>query len=231
MNRPVGPIDIGANHITLMIWDVLGQHGYTNTHTSSFDGAHGAILVADFTRRETLINLRDHWLRLLHRTAGQVPVVFIANKTDLVRQRQFREEDIRNMAFSYRAGYFLTSAKTGSHVEEAFQFFGKVLLKSPAPPAPGVEMPRARYRVTSEIQAADAIIDHFCGHCVDRDWAMAVVRKAFERAGVDIKAPTAEGLRRVLAHLEAVERDFQGESVARGHRATREKYLVPLGVQ
>jgi small GTP-binding protein len=224
-------VAVDGDLLSMMIWDVLGQHGYSATHASSFGGAHGAILVADITRKETLLNLDEHWLPALRKVAGNVPLIYLANKADLLRERQFDEAELLAMARAHNASYFMTSARTGTNVESAFWTFGRTLVQGNGGPAPGVEMPRPHYVVRSEIEAADAIIDHFCGQCVDREWAMDVIRHAFVSAGVNISAPTVEGLQRVLAHLEAVERDFQGEATARGHRIERMKYLTPLSVQ
>ena len=43
--------------LTLMIWDVLGSEGYKATHARTLAGAHGAILVSDLTRKDTLDSL------------------------------------------------------------------------------------------------------------------------------------------------------------------------------
>src|SRR3989304_6201793 len=60
-------------NLTMMIWDLLGQEGYTSFHTWTFQGVYGAILVADLTRRETLDNLERYWIPAPVRGAGPRP--------------------------------------------------------------------------------------------------------------------------------------------------------------
>src|SRR3972149_9514351 len=57
-------------NLTMMIWDLLGQEGYTSFHTWTFQGVYGAILVADLTRRETLDNPERDSVPALGRARG-----------------------------------------------------------------------------------------------------------------------------------------------------------------
>ena len=43
--------------VTLMIWDILGQRGYTGIQASSYRGAEGAMIVCDLTRKETFASI------------------------------------------------------------------------------------------------------------------------------------------------------------------------------
>lgn len=40
-----------------MTWDLIGREGYHALHSRTFVGVHGALLVADLTRDETLASL------------------------------------------------------------------------------------------------------------------------------------------------------------------------------
>jgi len=115
--------------LTLMIWDIAGQKDYNNVHPTYYQGAEGALIVCDITRKETLGNM-SQWVESLHSVANKVPMVFLANKSDLKIQATFNENDMKNIAARFKSPFFLTSAKTGQNVEEAFSAVGRELLKA-----------------------------------------------------------------------------------------------------
>src|SRR3989442_720501 len=86
---------------------------------SFFNGAQGILAVADLTRSETLPVLTG-WIEAVESVAGKVPVILVANKADLTAEAQFGAADLAEMADTFGCTYFLTSAKNGQNVEDAF---------------------------------------------------------------------------------------------------------------
>ncbi len=119
----------GPVHVDIMIWDIMGQPGFRELLKDAyFYEAKGVLAVADFTRKETLEDLAK-WIKAVEGVAGKVPVVVAINKTDLVEQAQFDADAARAMAESFDAKLFLTSAKSGVHVEDAFRELGTRILE------------------------------------------------------------------------------------------------------
>ncbi|MEM3341937.1 MAG: GTP-binding protein, partial [Thermoplasmata archaeon] len=120
-------------NLTLMIWDVQGQKNVLH-FSNYFKGAEGALIVCDTTRRETLDHLPD-WIIPFYETAGEVPIILLANKWDLEDQRQFGIDEVKFMAKKVKTKLnteidaYVTSAKTGLNVEKAFRDLGKLLIK------------------------------------------------------------------------------------------------------
>jgi len=114
--------------LNLMIWDIMGQRGYSLIPQSAFYGSKGAIIVCDITRKETLLNLTN-LTNSLFEIISEIPIILIANKNDLTDQFQFDESAIADIAAAYHAPYFITSAKTGVNVEMAFRVLGRMILK------------------------------------------------------------------------------------------------------
>jgi small GTP-binding protein len=114
--------------LTLMIWDIAGQKDYNNVHPAYYQGAEGALVVSDITRKETLENMCQ-WVEALYIITEKVPIVFLANKSDLKMQAGFNEDDMKKIAARFKSPYLSTSAKTGQNVEEAFSTIGRELLK------------------------------------------------------------------------------------------------------
>lgn len=115
--------------LKLMIWDVMGQKDYEMFHQSAYMGSQGALVVCDITRRETMDNLTN-WISGLFNVTGQIPIVFIGNKSDLISQQQFDLDDLSQMASTFEVPSFLTSAKTGDNVDVAFNLLGENIVKS-----------------------------------------------------------------------------------------------------
>jgi len=70
--------------IKLQIWDTAGQERYRTITSAYYKNADGIILVFDLFKRESFINL-DNWLKEVDTNAqGQVQIIVMANKYDLV---------------------------------------------------------------------------------------------------------------------------------------------------
>jgi len=112
----------------LMIWDIIGHKSAKKVPATYYAGVEGIIVVFDLTRPETFSDL-DYWVGSIMADKNYSPVVvLLGNKSDLEEQRQVADEHIMATANKLNAKYFLTSAKTGQNVEEAFIYLGKELV-------------------------------------------------------------------------------------------------------
>jgi len=119
----------GDCKITLLIWDILGQREYQRLHPVYYQGAEGALIVCDSTRKETIGNLAT-WVTSFKNVVGNVPVVFLMNKSDLVDQEKFDRTEIEALTKQHQASYLPTSAKTGLNVENAFMTVSEALARA-----------------------------------------------------------------------------------------------------
>ncbi len=108
--------------VQLYIWDIMGQKNYRDALKEAyFHGADALLGVADITRKETLEELEE-WMEAMRGVVKDgAPVIFLGNKWDLKEEAQFGREEIELVADRYLGDYYFTSAKTGEHVEEAFE--------------------------------------------------------------------------------------------------------------
>jgi small GTP-binding protein len=214
-------------YLTLMIWDVLGQKGYTKIQTASFLGAQGVIFVCDYTRLETLRSLEEYWLPSVSNNLPEFQCVFVANKSDLAEAAEFSTEDLQNMASKYNTVAFSCSAKSGENVEELFLTLGSMIANLEIV-REEAETRTAKVEEQEEITlvtATDWVINDFCTTFGDMDRAMPVVRQQFTKAGVDIRNPSKEGVLKVIGLLAVVERDYMDRFVVRKNR-TRRRLMV-----
>lgn len=201
--------DTNAN-LTLIIWDILGQRNFTRVNKTAYTGANGAFIVLDLSRRRTLYSF-ESWLLSLHTVAGDIPVIILANKSDL--KAEFGENEIETLVKDYGFPYHLTSAKTGENVNEAFYSLGKMMLESWANRKIGPQLKISKVlekekdaemdqsKKLSVIEVEDIIMTRYCDLLEDLEFAMAIIREQFKRANVDFKYPTPEGLAKVVGYL------------------------------
>jgi small GTP-binding protein len=216
----------------LLIWDLIGRAGYHALHASSFVGVHGAILVTDMTRRETMESLERYWIPSLFHVVEKVPMLFTCNKSDLKRKYEFKLEDLVDMASRFNGGLepiwdeglepsYPTSAKDGSNVEKAFETIGHMVLSSKELTDPIRELYESLVAMrikrntdkTTPIGALDAIIMDFSEGFEDSNLAMMILRQEVVRAGVDVRTPTREGILRTVEYLAEAEHDHLDEKI------------------
>jgi small GTP-binding protein len=113
--------------ISLIIWDIAGQQTFKHVKQAYYRGAKGALVVADVTRVTTLQSL-DDWVKSLTEVVGDVPLVLLLNKTDLIDQIKFSLADVQDIAARHKAKTMLCSAKTGKNVEKAFLDLAKMMV-------------------------------------------------------------------------------------------------------
>ena len=203
-------VDEKGFYLTLQIWDILGLRCFSKLQKRAYKGAKGAFIVIDTTRRETLRSFGD-WLISLYKVAGEIPVVVLGNKNDL--EAEIGRDEIEKVAMDYGFPYYITSARTGENVKEAFHTLGKLLVSS----WEGKKIVLLREksealekefepemepgRKLSIYEVEDIIMARYCDLLEDPDFAMAVVRQQFKRADVNFICPTVEGLRKAVDYL------------------------------
>ncbi len=110
--------------VDIIVWDIMGQPRFRDVLKDAyFSEAKGVLAVCDVTRMETLEDL-PRWVRAVEGVSGPVPVVIAVNKADRTAEAQFGEHEARAVADRLEASLYLTSAKSGANVEEAFRELG-----------------------------------------------------------------------------------------------------------
>jgi small GTP-binding protein len=130
MFNPSGNNGYNVN-LTLSIWDILGQKDESTLRVRPvyYKGSSGALLIVDITRRDTLDSLQD-WVNSFFKITGKVPMVLLGNKVDLYKSARVFYDDLDELGKKYNFPVFLTSAKTGSNVENAFYKLSDLMIKA-----------------------------------------------------------------------------------------------------
>ena len=123
----------GVQH-KFQIWDLAGQQRFEAVRALYYKGSHGAILIFDSTRPESLYNLNTWKGELFTNVGREIPYIMLGNKADLPNTiengeiSQFiatSEQAITDIPFNI--SYLKTSAKTGLNVTEAFKTLGRTI--------------------------------------------------------------------------------------------------------
>jgi small GTP-binding protein len=146
--RPDQPATIGAAFsqrelqlhgelYKLQIWDTAGEERYHSMAPIYSQGAIGAFVVFDVTKRTSF----DHitvWQKCLESCDPHVCVMLVGNKSDCeAREVDFGDGEAAAQRLGYE--YAETSAKTGAGVEDAFLNLTEKLVAARAVRAEGSE--------------------------------------------------------------------------------------------
>ncbi|HKW42794.1 MAG TPA: GTP-binding protein [Thermoplasmata archaeon] len=197
--------------VQLLVWDVVGQRGYHGVQDRVLKGIQGVLLVYDVTRDETRESLRTYWISRMKEAKLRVPVVIVGNKLDLSQDRWAGLEDLRNFARDVGSPgrHFLTSAKTGERVEDAFALLATTITGGFAPPAlVDEEDPKARV-VDPMVAVVDQVITDFCDEYGGPERAMFHVQREAARAGLNINAPNWQAVRLFIQNLNEIDRGLR----------------------
>ncbi|TFG10509.1 GTP-binding protein [Candidatus Thorarchaeota archaeon] len=113
--------------VKLQIWDVAGQSRFQILRPMYYRGSSGGLLVYDVSRRRTFIVLEE-WLDELRKAIGKdIPLVLVANKTDLP-DRVVAPSEGREFADAHGMPYVESSAKTGEGILDVFEQLATTLV-------------------------------------------------------------------------------------------------------
>lgn len=113
------------NEVVLMqVLDTAGQDDFSTMRDNWMRCSDCFLLVFSMTERRTFEELDEFYQRLLRvkeANEGEVPVVIVANKVDIVDGREVTIEEAQEKARKMGAPLIETSAKDGIGVADAFE--------------------------------------------------------------------------------------------------------------
>ncbi len=115
---------IDGDKIKLFFWDIAGQDDFHFLHSSFFKESKAAIIVYSLEENELGKTSFKHildWYKDIVKYCGNIPVVIFANKVDLIDEESLNNANIAELVEEHKfLDYFITSAKTGQGVIDAF---------------------------------------------------------------------------------------------------------------
>ena len=110
--------------IELIFWDIAGQDDFHFLRPSFYRASRAAIIVYSLEENDLGRRSFEHltkWHGDVKQFCGEIPVVVFANKVDLIEEQSLDKTQIQNLVKEHNfVGYYITSAKTGQGLDEAF---------------------------------------------------------------------------------------------------------------
>lgn len=119
--------EIEGKVVSTQIWDLGGQESFKSLRKLYLQGAHGALIIYDTTKRITYEKVEE-WVQNFREIRGEEPLLLIGNKIDLKKKIKVDEKEAKEFAEKNNMMFLLTSAKTGDNVEVAFNSLLKVIM-------------------------------------------------------------------------------------------------------
>lgn len=113
----------------LFFWDIAGQVSFSFMRQTFYQGSKAAIIVFDMSRPETVESVQT-WYDDIAGFCGKIPTIVFANKSDLVDGESFDTTEIeRLVAENEFLDWYMTSARTGKQIHDAFNHIIRYLVK------------------------------------------------------------------------------------------------------
>ncbi|MFW9771307.1 MAG: GTP-binding protein [Candidatus Thorarchaeota archaeon] len=115
---------IGDDNVRSIFWDISGQESFHFLRERFFENSDAAIIVYSLEDNKSGIESFDHlsdWNKEIRRYCGNIPVILVANKVDLVDEKDIDFTKIQELIVRNGfIGSYITSAKTGKGVTRVF---------------------------------------------------------------------------------------------------------------
>ena len=115
---------VNEDIINLIFWDIAGQEDLSFLKPLFYKESNIGIIA--FSLEETdlgadsFIHVKE-WHEEIKKFCNDIPIVLFANKVDLIEENDLDISKIQNIVKTLGfLGFYLTSAKTGTNVKEAF---------------------------------------------------------------------------------------------------------------
>ncbi len=219
--------------VTLMIADLIGQQGYERTQKTNMKGSNGALMVCDLTRLETAKSLEDYWIPLINEVVGESPIIFLANKSDLIdpkseEAREYRAE-LLFLSEKYNSKFYFTSAKTGENVETAFRDIGLLSINYKPKFYYDDSLYKTPHWEISTTTALDLIKAQLYHELGGEEFVNSILQTQLPKIGIDItQAPTKEQLEKLVEVIKDIEKSFLPEDKIKGYYIKRRGILAKV---
>ena len=123
-------VNLHGYNLKMKIWDTAGQERFKSMSIQVIKNSDAVILVYAINDINSFNSL-DMWLSKLNDATdlSKKPIIIVGNKSD-VKDRKITYEEGKKYAESKGYNFYETSAKSGDHIEEAFNDIFEQLYKT-----------------------------------------------------------------------------------------------------
>ncbi|KAK2723905.1 hypothetical protein QYM36_002309 [Artemia franciscana] len=110
-----------------MLWDTAGQEEFDAITKAYYRGAHAAVVTFSATDRHSFDAIRS-WKKKVEEECGEIPMVIVQNKIDLVDQAVVEANEVEAMARNLHCRLYRTSVKEDLNVNQVFEYLAEKYL-------------------------------------------------------------------------------------------------------
>lgn len=114
-------LDFNEEDVRLMLWDTAGQEEFDAITKSYYRGAQAGVLVFSTVDRDSFEAI-DKWRVKVEDEVGNIPLVLVQNKIDLVEQAVLEPEEAEALAKRMKLRFYRTSVKENLNVDDVFRY-------------------------------------------------------------------------------------------------------------
>ena len=114
--------------VRLMLWDTAGQEEFDAITKAYYRGAQACVVAFSTTDRDSLMAVRK-WRKKVEDECGDIPMVLVQNKIDLITQAHMSSYEVERMAAECRMKLYKTSVKEDLNVDLVFQHLSENYVK------------------------------------------------------------------------------------------------------
>lgn len=122
-------LSVGDTKVKLQVWDTAGQERFKSMAPMYYRNANAAMLIFDLTQYNTFTAIKAWVTELKRNVDGQMVLIVIGNKSDLIKDRQIDTEEGRTYATKIGAIYHETSVLHNEGIESVFLTIANGLLR------------------------------------------------------------------------------------------------------
>jgi len=111
---------IHGEDVRLMLWDTAGQEEFDAITKAYYRGAQACVVAFSTTDRDSLLAVRK-WKKKVEDECGDIPMVLVQNKIDLISQSDIDQFDAERLAGEVGMRLYRTSVKEDLNVGSVFQ--------------------------------------------------------------------------------------------------------------
>lgn len=125
-------IQVQNQEVKLQIWDTGGQERFQYVRPLYYKGAMGCIVLFDLTNRESFDHI-PKWINEVKKEAGNIPILLVGNKSDLVHDRIIKRQEAEELAKDLKLYYVESSAKSGHGIQDIFTVLALLMMDEEIP--------------------------------------------------------------------------------------------------
>lgn len=121
-------LESASEEVTYLLWDTAGQEEYDAITRGYYKGA-GAGVIAFSTVDRASFDALDSWQRKVRDECGDIPMLLVQNKVDLIDQAVMSPQEVEATAQRLGLALYRTCVKENLNVTEVFRYLGEEFLR------------------------------------------------------------------------------------------------------